>query len=314
MDNDFILVNDQYLLVKQLGIGSFGEIYSGIDRNVPNNHPDKLVAIKLERTTQEHQLLKYEANVYRYLYKPDRGIPKIYWDGLQDDYNVMVVQMLGPNLEHLFNVCGRHFSLKTTLIIAQAMITRIQYLHSRGIVHRDIKPENFLIGLHNDEIYIIDYGLCKLFKTKQNTHIPMIQNKKLVGTIRYASVNSHRGYELSRRDDLESIGYILIYFLKGVLPWQGISQEKITREERYQLIRECKEQVTSEQLCQGLPKEFKYFIEYIKALSFTEKPDYDYLINLFAKLMQKQHLSNDQIFDWSVGKGECVHHLLTTTS
>ncbi len=299
MDACYLLINGKYVLGKQLGVGSFGEIYFGIDKDEPANSPHKLVAIKLENRNRDVQLLKFEANVYRYLYQPNKGVPQIYWSGVQDDYNVLVISMLGPNLENLYTLCERHFSLKTTIIIAQEVIKKIQYVHSRGIIHRDIKPENFLIGLNNNDIYIIDFGLCKLFKNNDNTHIPPCQNKKLVGTIRYAALNSHMGLELSRRDDLESVGYMMIYFLKGTLPWQGLGKRTMTREEKYQLIYECKKNTTIEQLCQGLPKEFKLYMEHVRSLEFVEKPNYNYLYNLFTQLYKKNKFAYDGIFDWS---------------
>jgi serine/threonine protein kinase len=299
MDSCYLIINGRYVLGKQLGSGSFGDIYMGVDKDEPEHSNKKLVAIKLEPRSKDVQLLSYEAGVYRYLYKEGKGIPNIYWSGIQDDYNVMVIEMLGPNLENLFNLCGRRLSLKTTIVLAQEIIKRIQYVHSKGVAHRDIKPENFLIGLNTNDVYIIDYGLCKLFKNNDRTHIPFSNKKKLVGTVRYASLNSHRGYELSRRDDLESIGYMLIYFLKGSLPWQGIGQKGMTRDEKYNLIYECKKNVSLEQLCAGLPIEFKLYMEHVRSLSFEEKPNYNYLYNLFTQLFKKKRYTYDQVYDWS---------------
>ena len=301
---DYLLINNQYVIGKQLGKGSFGEIYMGFDKN----ETTKLVAIKLEKldndphkndANKDIRLLPLESNIYRYLYEPNKGIPAIYWSGIQDDYNVLVIEMLGPNLENLFNLCHRNFSLKTTVMIAQEIIKRIQYVHSRGVVHRDIKPENFLIGLNSNEVYIIDFGLCKMFKNSDNTHITQTQHKKLVGTVRYASLNCHQGNETSRRDDMESIGYMLIYFLKGTLPWQGLGPKGINRDEKYQMIHSCKQNTTSEQLCQGLPKEFRLYMEHVKSLGFNEKPNYNYLYNLFTQLFKKNKFIYDNNYDWT---------------
>jgi serine/threonine protein kinase len=299
MSNCFILINNKYVLGKPLGVGSFGEIYVGIDKTLPNNSPDKLVAIKLESRNRDIQLLPSEANIYRYLYKENKGVPKIYWSGIQDDYNVLIIEMCGPNLENLLSICDHHFTLKTVLILAQEIIRKIQYVHSRGVVHRDIKPENFLLGLHNNEIYIVDFGLCKFFKNSDNSHIPLTSNKKLVGTVRYTSLNGHKGYELSRRDDLESIGYMLIYFIKGKLPWQGVCHKEMQRDEKYNMIYECKKNTTNEQLCQGLPKEFKVYMDYVRSLDFAEKPNYNFLYNLFTQLFKKNNFAYDNVYDWS---------------
>lgn len=298
--NSYVMVGGQYVFIKKLGVGSFGEIYAGIDIKTK-----KKVAIKIERIDpNKAQLLEFEANVYRYLYQENKGIPQIYWNGAQDDFNVLVVDMLGPNLENLFSLCNRQFSLKTTIGLALGMIERIQYVHSKGIMHRDIKPENFLIGDKNNNIYIIDYGLCKLFKNKNNEHIPPSQNKQLVGTVRYTSINSHIGHELSRRDDLESIGYILIYFIKGKLPWQGLNTKVQSKEDKYDLIYKCKLNTSLEQLCQGLPKEFKLYMEHVKSLAFSEKPNYSYLYGLFNQLFKKSGFEQDGIYDWTNKKSK----------
>jgi serine/threonine protein kinase len=302
-----LTINGQYLLAKQLGKGSFGEIYYGIDLKLPKNHPDKVVAIKLElKSSSAPQLLSNESRLYKYLQSDNynqnqdgrHGIPKLYWSGQQDDYNVMVIEMLGPNLENLLDRCGHKFTLKTTLILAQDILRRIHYLHSKRIIHRDLKPENFLIGNQNNNLYLIDYGLCKLYKNAQGQHIPENHNKKLIGTIRYASLNAHIGHELSRRDDLESIGYILIYFMKGKLPWQGIGDASLSKAKKYQLIYECKAKTSIEQLCQGLPKCFKDYMDRVKALRFDEKPDYNALYNLFTQCYTTEGYTYDGQMDW----------------
>ena len=146
----------------------------------------------------------------------------MHWFGVEGDYNAMVMDLLGSSLEDLFVFCGRKFSLKTVLMIGDQMVQRIEYLHNNHFIHRDMKPDNFLVGIGKKQhlIYMIDYGLAKRYRDpKTGEHIPYRDNKSLTGTARYASVNTHLGIEQSRRDDLESIGFILIYFLKGTLPW-----------------------------------------------------------------------------------------------
>lgn len=149
-------------------------------------------------------------------------MPTIHWFGTEGDYNVMVLDLLGPSLEDLFQYCGKKFSLKTTLMIADQIITRLEDMHNKNFIHRDMKPDNFLVGKgkKQDVINMIDFGLAKRYRDpKTQQHIPYRDGKSLTGTARYASLNCHVGVEQARRDDLESLGFIMVYFLKGSLPW-----------------------------------------------------------------------------------------------
>ena len=191
------------------------------------------VAIKLEPVKTKFPQLLYETKIYKILNGGGKclvsrcdsvlaGIPSIHWFGVEGDYNAMVMDLLGPSLEDTFNFCKRKFTIKTTLMIADQMIQRLEFLHNNHFIHRDMKPDNFLIGHGKKQniIHVIDFGLAKRYRDpKTGEHIPYKDNKSLTGTARYASVNAHLGIEQSRRDDLESIGFILIYFLKGSLPW-----------------------------------------------------------------------------------------------
>ena len=227
------------------------------------------------------------------------GLPEVKAFGCNDDYNILIMELLGQSLENLFQARNRKFSLKTTLMLGIQMIERIEYIHSRKFIHRDIKPDNFAMGRNKNGhiLYILDFGLSKKFwSSSRQSHIPFITGKKLTGTARYASVNALSGYEQSRRDDLESIGYIIMYFLRGNLPWQGLKVNK--KEDRYKKICEIKKEYTSEKLCKGFPKELEIFMDYIKQLDFTEVPDYDYLRNLLKKIMEKNKIENDFYYDW----------------
>ena len=231
------------------------------------------------------------------------GIPNIRWYGVEGDYNVMVLDLLGPSLEDLFNYCGRRFQLKTVLMIADQLLCRLEYCHSKNFIHRDVKPDNFLIGLGKRAqiCHIIDFGLAKKYRDpKTHQHIPYRENKNLTGTARYASINTHIGIEQSRRDDLESLGYVLMYFTRGSLPWQGLKAN--TKKQKYEKIMEKKMSTPIEGLCKGYPgeAEFRSYFEYCRALRFDDKPDYAYLKRLFKELFFRKGFQLDAMFDWTV--------------
>ena len=256
------------------------------------------MAIKLESSTSKNPQLPYEYKVYHIL-EGGVGIPSALFYTTEGSYNVMVMDLLGPSLEDLFNYCDRRFSLKTVCMLAREMILRVQYVHEKGIIHRDIKPDNFTVGLKKDcnIIFLIDFGLSKrYYNPNTKEYIPFAlplllmrryrENKSLTGTPRYASANNHLGMEQSRRDDLESLGYIFMYFLRGKLPWQGLRAE--TKKEKYARILEKKKSVGFEELCQGSPEEFALYFDYCHSLRFNETPDYNYLRDLFSSLLKRK--------------------------
>ena len=298
--NEIVLGNNYILELKhKLGSGAFGEIYKG--KNITLNMD---IAIKCESIkNNHHQRLKYEAGVLKYLncgqYPPPLGIPALYDFIPSQNYNYMIMELLGPSLEDLFDLCGRKFSLKTILSLGDQMLCRIEFIHSIHLIHRDIKPDNFLMGLYNKKsiVYICDFGLCKKFRDQNGKHIPFKDGRSLTGTARYASIYSHFGYELSRRDDLESLAYSLIYFSRGSLPWMGIKAKN--KNEKYNKIFEKKLNSSITLLCDKLPKEFIDFIHYIKDLAFEDKPDYQYLKSLLGKIYDKYKFNYDITFDFT---------------
>ncbi|KAF7266624.1 hypothetical protein GWI33_020123 [Rhynchophorus ferrugineus] len=270
-------VGNRYRLGRKIGSGSFGDIYLGT-----NIATGEEVAIKLECIKTRHPQLHIESKFYRMM-QGGVGIPQIKWCGSEGDYNVMVMELLGPSLEDLFNFCTRRFSLKTVLLLADQLISRTDFIHSRNFIHRDIKPDNFLMGLgkKGNLVYIIDFGLAKKYRDgRTHMHIPYKENKNLTGTARYASINTHLGIEQSRRDDLESLGYVLMYFNKGSLPWQGL--KAATKRQKYERISEKKMSTPIEELCKGYPSEFSSYLSYCRQL--------------------RQGFTYDYVFDWNMLK------------
>ena len=167
-------------------------------------------------------------------------------------------------------------------------MTRIEYFHSRQFLHRDVKPDNFLVGLgsKSDTVYLIDYGLSKRFMDpKDDTHIPFKQGKSLTGTARYASLNTHLGYEQSRRDDIEALLYVLIYLHKGTLPWMGVQGQ--TKADKYKVILHMKRDMPFQQVASDLPMEFVDMLKYCRALKFEDRPDYSYLKRMFDSVLYR---------------------------
>merc|ERR1712176_212855 len=257
------------------GSGSFGDIY--ISTNISTGEE---VAIKLESIKSKHPQLLYESKLYKIL-GGGVGIPTVRSFTVEGDYNVMVMDLLGPSLEDLFNFCDRKFNLKTILMIADQLLQRIEYIHYKSFIH------------------CIDFGLAKKYRDpKTHQHIPYRENKNLTGTARYASINTHIGIEQSRRDDLESLGYVLMYFIRGSLPWQGLKAN--TKKQKYERIMDRKMSTSTEQLCKGYATEFRSYFEYCRSLRFEDRPDYAYLKRLFKELFYRKGFQYDNMFDWTV--------------
>lgn len=208
------------------------------------------------------------------------------------------MELLGPSLKSLFQKCGNHFSLKTVVMLADQMIQRIEYVHSRNFLHRDIKPDNFTVGygLRSHIVYLIDFGLAKRFReTETGEIIPISKGRNMLSQV-YSSANAHLGFPQGRKDDLESLGLSVIYWLKGSLPWSNVRAK--SSELRSKKIKELKESTSIEDLCSECPSEVKEYFQYCRSLNNEDKPDYTYLRDLFKNILKRENQKYDYDYDW----------------
>jgi len=292
LDINEIVVASRFHLISKLGKGSFGVAYKSLDL-LTNKH----IAIKLERkrdtdsknnkqrrktcvNTREISILERLNGCHR--------VPQLIWHGNYKQYHVMALELQGMNLSDLYEKNGKKFSLQTVIYLLVECILCIEAIHAKGIVHRDIKPQNFIISCNplSNKLYIIDYGLSSWFINSVNEHIAFNDKCSPVGTARYASIHNHRGVHQTRRDDLESIGYMICFFMKGSLPWQGLREAGRVR--KWRKIEQKKSSVSNATLTQGLPMEFCYYLDHVKKLKYGQKPNYKKLVNVMKKLYVKQ--------------------------
>ena len=276
------------------------KLYEGI--NIKNN---ELVAMKFEKRKGKFNVLESEA--YFLMNLKGFGIPKIKTYGIVGEYNLLIEELLGPSIMSLWKLgkkTNEKRSLKDICMISLQGLDRLEYIHSKDIIHRDIKPHNFLIGLKNPNvIYLIDFGFSRKYRSSRTgRHIQFKNLKKACGSMRYLSINGNMGLELSRRDDLESFGYMLIYISKDNLPWISAEKLKLEKGQIIQEIYKLKRFYTPEKLCTDLPEEFREYIKYVRKLEFEEKPDYNYLKGLFISVLSRNELKNDLCFSWIINK------------
>ena len=284
---------NKYKLIRKLGQGSFGSIYQA-----QSKYSNKYYAVKLEDMRHGNFALEDESIFISYLNCP--RIPKLKSFGYSGSLIIMVMELLGNSLDKIFeSLPYRKMSIRCVCNIAYQLLLIFEFIHSCNIIHRDIKPANVAIGCEEKSkyIYLLDFGLSKKYRSSRTKkHFPFVQNKILIGNARYSSINALDGGTQSRRDDLESLGYLLLYLLLGRLPWQGhLSRSK---EDKYYKIKQIKRNTTAEDLCQGLPPQFEEYVNYTRNLKYESDPDYNYLKNLFLNVLNQFNWTFDYYYDW----------------
>lgn len=280
-----IVVGDRYRVGKKIGAGSYSEVHSAEDKLSGDKVAVKLEWQKAEKTNK----LLNEAALYD-SFKGVVGIPSVRWSGSQGEYNIMVLDLLGPSIDDLFKKRKR-LSVKMVAMFAKQIIDRLEEVHDRGILYRDIKPHNFLLGDGEacERCYLVDFGLAKRYLdevTGEHSKFHVKKNRGITGTVRYSSPNVHEGIDASRRDDLFALGYVLIHLLKGSLPWLRITHED--RKKRNELIRRKKDATSDVDLCDGLPPEFMEYIRYCRSMEFYDRPDYARLRKLLDRALTQE--------------------------
>ena len=288
----------KYKPIEQISKGNYSLIYSGI--NIETNES---VAIKLESRNikEENQLLPNEI-FYLYKLRHSPGIVRIITTGRTKKYNILIEPLLGSTLYSLYLDHNKNFTLKDICLISLQCITRLESVHNKGIIHCDIKPENFSIGLKDKRIiYLIDFGLSKKYRSdRTKRHIQFNITKTMCGTARYASMNALSGLQLSRRDDLESLSYMILYFLLKKLPWQGITAKNL--EKRYKKIYDKKAELEKWDKFKELPTQIQNFVKYCRSLGFSQDPDYKLMKSYFYDLMNINNFYDDKNFSWILDK------------
>jgi serine/threonine protein kinase len=296
------LIFNKYRVKRFIEISDFCWVYQGV--NVKNNEP---VFLKFEK--KNSQLTFLESEAYCLYNLKAFGIPKLLSYGKVGLYNVLIEEFLGTSLYYLWKSWklkkrNKKLNLKNVCMVALQILNRLEYIHSKNYIHKDIKPQNFINGRKDPHIiYIIDFGFSKKYKSSRTgKHIKYANKNVVMGSLSFISINANTGYEQSRRDDLEALGYMLIFLVNDNLPWMSIEDLNINQRMKCQKILNFKKKISIENLCKGLPEEFVNYVYYTRKLEFEEDPDYDYLRRLFLSILIKNQEKNDLNFFWIINR------------
>ena len=290
-----IKIGKRFSIQGYIGSGTFGDVYLANDTWTGGQ-----VALKIEKSSSRSSEIKDESKIYRSL-RNRLGVPSLIASETKDPFKYLAMELLGPTLGELLTICGRTFSLQTTVLLFIQLIDRLEMLHETQMLHRDIQPGNFTMGMKESSgtVHVIDFGLSKSYadEAQEDGHIKFSTEKSIIGTAMFASVNAHAANELSRRDDLEALGYMMIFFLCGTLPWGDI--ERPTSQETFDEIGKVKKRINMVKLCKNCPDEFLYYMTEVKGLKFKQKPDYGFLRGIMQDLASWEGLALDiNCFDW----------------
>jgi serine/threonine protein kinase len=267
------MLANKYKLLAKLSHGSFGQVYKA-----ENIRTGDLVAIKIEPKTDEIKSLKAEAKVFQYLANLD-GFPHLKWYGTTDTVTYLVTDLLDYSISDLVKKQGC-LDIQLVLQLGKQMFQRLQILHDHYLIHRDIKPENFMIDVKTNTVFLIDFGFCKRYNYN-GTHIEQGTINRMIGTPNFVSINVHKGIEPSRRDDIESCIYIIIYMLLSKLEWDKETDSKKMCLKKEQLTNT--HQQTHEIKENQIPEFIIQLLTYVRSLEFTESPDYNNIFVMFDK-------------------------------
>jgi casein kinase 1 len=269
------IIGRKYKVLEMIGKGSFGIIVKGEHVRTQDK-----VAIKIERVDASSNMLKNESKIYLLLNKEEcsYGFPTIKWFGKDEQFCYMVMELLGESLSTFKHQSS--FPLNVVIKIGEQIVARIKTVHSRGVIHRDIKPDNFLFGLGrtSQTVHLIDFGFCKSYLTLSGTHVMQTRDNSIVGTPNFVSISAHEGYRTSRRDDIESAIYVLIYLFLPLQKWNNTFKQTLTND----AIKMEKHYIRSSD--DLIPHQFINVLKYCDELKYEDEPNYELIINILNGL------------------------------